>query len=290
MKITSLSPFPLKSVVTISLSNQRAVFTTLKMGTETLRVIDKQNPEITHFPIPDFFSLAKLYLQNNGDVDFSVSKDLFDTMQIFRDTDPRPIFFYVRDPQKALLSGVSTVFSSRISDFKEPAKIFPELYIELEKHSGTLGERMFEHFGDDLFEKFLRFSLKYFPQVYFNDPHINNDYYYELLSFLLFLKDNFPSLIKRLHIINLDEYSRDEATLKYLKILKLIVDIEHNYKIHSLAKYSHLVDKVIFHDKFFVNHTFLLILGNNIRLLKSIEEQFKDLFFTERVEQKTPVI
>lgn len=284
MKIIGPSPFPLKSVVNISLSNQRAVFTTLKMGTETLRVIDKHNPEVVHSVITDFFTLAKIYLQNNGDVDFPISKDLFDILQIFRDTDPRPIFFYIRDPQKVLLSGVSTTFSSRISDFKEPAKVFPDLYIELEKHSGTLGERMFDSFGDDLFEKYLRFSLKYFPQMYFNDPHINNDYYYELLSFLVFIKDNFPSLVKRLHILNLDEYSRDEATLKYLKSLKLITEFQQNYKVHSLAKYSHLVDKVIFHDKFFINHTFLLILGNNIRLLKAIDEQFKDLFFTERVE------
>lgn len=286
MKITSPYPYPLKCVVNISMSKKRGVFTTLKMGTETLRVIDKESPEVSHYFFSDFFALAKLFLENDGDVDFPVSAEMFDTMQIFRDNDPRPIFFYIRDPNKVLFSGVSTVFSSRISDFKEPAKVFSDLYVELEKHSGSIGERMFDSFGEDLFVRYLRFSLKYFPQIYFNDPHINNDYYYELFSFLLFIRDKYPSLMKRLHIINLDEYSKDETTLKYLKTLKLVTEVQNNYKIHSLSKYSHLVDKVIFHDKFFVNHTFLLILGNNIRMYKSIQEQFGELFFTSREEDE----
>ena len=280
------SRYPLKAVVNLSLSDSRVVITTLKMGTATLREITKSNENILNIPNQEFFPDVREFIEKEGKIESPVTSEMFKCLQAFDPLDPRPIFIFVRDPLKALASGVATVFSARMSDFKEPTRIYSDLYLELDKYSGSFGETMFADFGDDLFTRFLRFSIKYFPNTFFSDPHINNDYYSQVLELLLFLKEDHPDILKRVHILNLDDYSSDGATLKYLQVLKLITSVNGSTKVHSLSKYSHLVEKVIFNDIFYNNTAFLILLGNNQKNLSLIYKNFNDYFFKERAEKE----
>lgn len=263
--------------ITISISPNRAVFTTLKMGTSTLRAITSHNPDFYYGNSINLFDKVQMFLTNNHIYPQKSTYIETRAFQTFISADKRPLIFFIRNPYKAFLSGIQTVLELNFNLIRDTSVYEPELFSKLNKIDGTSEVSFSKMLSDDDLQETLRFALKRYPDIFLTDSHISNTYYQSLLQFLLHLQRHYSLEFERVYLLDLDNYDFDSPYTDKLVADKVIL----KDRVYSLSNQSHIVEKVIFSNRLFNNSAFRLLTRFNMDTYKIIVENFQNKFISE---------
>lgn len=263
--------------LTISISPTRAVYTTLKMGTSTLRTITTYNPDFYLGNSINFFSKLQNFLGNKYTYPPKCTYIETRAFQTFISTDKRPLIFFIRDPYKAFLAGIQTVLEINFELIRDTSIYEPELFSKLNKIDGISEVSFSKMLPDDVLQDTLRFALKRYPDLFLTDSHISNTYYQNLLQFLLHLEKHYSLEFDRVYLLDLDNYDMNSEYANKLVTDKVILED----RVYSLSNQSHIVEKVIFSNRLLNNTSFRLLNNFNMNTYKIISENFQNKFFSE---------
>lgn len=271
--------YPKRCNITASVSDKRLIVTTLKMGTTQLYESTFKTEGIKVQIFNDFLETSKHYISEPNPTPEDTDSFLSQIWNAFRPEDTRPIIFFIREPFKVLLSGIETYMVLNLTEFLESASCDFKLREKILKHSYNKTVSHLSDIPDELLLPLLNYNLANFPSRIIHDLHVSNDYYFTLLNILTYIKTFAPHILERVLIINLDDYSRSQKSVKYLLDLDIMTREGEDYKVNSTFDRVALIEECIFSNEGFSTLPLKFTVGSNLKIFNIIKESFISKFY-----------